>query len=101
MRKESRTKKTIHVEDGILDLGWDTLCELGSHCGSIYGELGDGWTIERARGREIKRTRWADRFRYYSRRTTTIGSHRSRGLMGLYDNKSPTIIKGRHLSRYA
>lgn len=42
MRKESRTKKTIHVEDGILDLGWDTLCELGSHCGSIYGELGDG-----------------------------------------------------------
>lgn len=101
MRKESRTKKTIHVEDGILDLGWDTLCELGSHCGSIYGELGDGWTIERARGREIKRTRWADRFVITADEPHSIGSHRSPGLMDLNNNKSPTIIKGRHLSRYA
>lgn len=52
--KESRTKKTVHIEDGIFDFGWDTLCGYGSHCGSLYDELRDGWAIERLAGENQK-----------------------------------------------
>lgn len=53
--KESRTKKTVHIEDGIFDFGWDALCGYGSHYGSIYGELRDGWAIERLAGGKQKK----------------------------------------------